>query len=413
MGTYYDKLTAVAELDYADDTEKASYEQVVALIEACRDASNTYRKDPRFNGRTAAAALAWLDDFDSRLQAKADALDTAVTRYALARDAMETAKAKQSTLSEKLISPYEAQYVAAHGPYVDSKGAEITSEEYLSRLSASREARREEVSQKTLSTMNTAVAEQADLIREPYEPPKSPTAPGTAPKPSAAPKTSVRAPHVVKPPRVSPPDPGESYPPVVPGSPKGAPVKDYVPPPVTDRDDPRWRDDFVHAPGAGASSMFGGVIGVGGAGLAARAVAQMRAGSMPTGTTGAGSAATLGARGAAGSAATGSTAPRGGILANAANGSRGAGSGAAGAGTGARGSGAGGRGAGSRAAAAGAAGNRGKQDKKSKTEGIKLIGYRAERLDQDGANVEPPPGAAPGDSSQLAPLATSEDEGRW
>lgn len=409
MGTYYDKLTAVAELDYADDTEKASYEQVVALIQACRDASNSYRKDPHFNGRTAEAALAWLDDFDSRLQAKADALDIAVSRYALARDAMETATAKHATLSERLITTFEAQNVSAHGPYVDANGVEITATEYLSRLSAARDAKRDEVAQKTLSTMNKAVQEQASSIKVPVDQQDSPAAPSAAPAPTAPTKTSVRAPHVVKPPRVSPPDPGESYPPVVPGSPKGAPVKDYVPPPVTDRDDPRWRDDFVHAPGAGASSMFGGVIGVGGAGMAARAVAQMRAGSTRLGTTGAGSAATLGARGAVGSAATSNTAPRGGILANAANSSRAT----AGAAAGGRGSSSGSRGTGSRAAAAGTAGSRGKQDKKSKSEGIRLIGYRAERLDQDGTSVEPPTGAAPGDSSQLAPLATSEDEERW
>lgn len=413
MGIYYDKLTKVAELDYADEAEKSNYEQVVTLIESCRDASNTYRKDPRFNGRTANAALTWLDDFDNRLKAKADELNVAVSRHTLARAAMDAAKTKQSTLSEKLISPFEAEYVSAHGPYLDEHGAEITSEEYLARLSSARDTKRDLVAQKTLSTMNKAVDEQASLIRQPIAAPDSPTAPAPAAKPTAPSKTPVRAPHVVKPPRATAPDPGETYPPIVPGSPKGAPMKDYVPAPVTDRDDPRWRDDFVHAPGSGTSPMFGGVIGVGGAGLAARAVAQMRASSSMMGTTGAGSSASLGARGAVGSAATGNAAPRGGILANAANGSRGAGSGASGAGAGGRGAGAGSRGVGSRAAAAGATGNRGKQDKKSKSEGIKLIGYRAERLDQDDASVEPPLGAAPGDSSQLAPLTTSEDEERW
>lgn len=394
MGTYYDKLTAVANLQYANDDEAAAYQKIMDLIESCRQASATYRKDPGFNGRTATAAMNWLDDFDTRLQAKADELATAVTRHDLARTAMETAKAKQDKLADTLITPYEDQYVRSHGPYVDAQGNEITADAYLAQLSADRDAKRDQIAKTTLSTMNTAVKNQADLIGTPVREPAS----SSAPKPSTSPTTAARPPHVVKPPRADIPDTDASYPPLVPSTPKGKPVAGYQPPSVADRDDPRWGDGYVHTPTSGSTSMFGGMIGVGATGLAARSLAQLRAAGSPLGVTGAGSASSLGMRGAAG-AASANTAPRGGILSNAANGSRG---GAAGAG----------RGSTARAGAAAAHGQ-GKQDKKTKRDKIKLIGYRAEHLDQDDTAAVPPSGAAPGDSSQLTPLTTHEDEDRW
>jgi hypothetical protein len=394
VGTYYDKLTAVANLQYANDDEAAAYQKIVDLIESCRQASATYRKDPGFNGRTATAAMNWLDDFDTRLQAKADELAIAVARHDLARDAMETAKAKQDKLADTLITPYEDQYVRTHGPYVDAQGNEITADAYLAQLSADRDAKRDQIAKTTLNTMNTAVERQVQLIRTPVD--EAPSS--SAPKPSTSPTTATRSPHVVKPPRADTPDTDTSYPPLVPSTPKGKPVAGYQPPSVADRDDPRWGDGYVHTPTSGSSSMFGGMIGVGATGLAARSLAQLRAAGSPLGVTGAGSASSLGMRGTAG-AASANTAPRGGILSNAANGSRG---GAAGAG----------RGSTARAGAAAAHGQ-GKQDKKTKRDKIKLIGYRAEHLDQDGTAAVPPSGAAPGDSSQLTPLTTHEDEDRW
>lgn len=400
MGIYYDKLTAVANLQYANDDEIVTYQTVITLIDSCREASATYRKDPGFNGRTATAAMEWLDDFDTRLQAKADELATAVARHNLAREAMEAAKAKQDKLSETLITPYEDQYVRTHGPYFDAQGNEITADAYLAQLSADRDAKRDQIAKTTLSTMNKAVADQAELIDQPVEkeaPSRKPSS--SAPNPSSPPTTSVRAPHVVKPPRADIPDADASYPPLVPSTPKGKPVEGYQPPSVADRDDPRWGDGYVHTPTSGSSSMFGGMIGVGATGLAARSLAQLRAAGSPLGVTGAGSASSLGMRGAAG-AASANTAPRGGILSNAANGSRGGAAAAAGRGSTAR-------------AGMASANGQGKQDKKTKRDKIKLIGYRAEQLDQDGAAAVPPSGAAPGDSSQLAPLTTHEDEDRW
>ncbi|MEE9965114.1 MAG: hypothetical protein K4304_08465 [Propionicimonas sp.] len=397
MGTYYDKLTAVANLQYANDDEAAAYQKIMDLIESCRQASATYRKDPGFNGRTATAAMNWLDDFDTRLQAKADELATAVTRHDLARAAMETAKAKQDKLADTLITPYEDQYVRSHGPYVDAQGNEITADAYLAQLSADRDAKRDEIAKTTLSAMNTAVEEQAKLIAEPIRPETSSSADTSSASHPSTPAAPVRPPHVVKPPRADTPDTDTSYPPLVPSTPKGKPVAGYQPPSVADRDDPRWGDGYVHTPTSGSSSMFGGMIGVGATGLAARSLAQLRAAGSPLGVTGAGSASSLGMRGAVSASA--NTAPRGGILSNAANGSRG---GAAGAG----------RGSTARAGAAAAHGQ-GKQDKKTKRDKIKLIGYRAEHLDQDGTAAVPPSGAAPGDSSQLTPLTTHEDEDRW
>ncbi len=398
MGTYYDKLTAVANLQYANDDEAAAYQKIMDLIESCRQASATYRKDPGFNGRTATAAMNWLDDFDTRLQAKADELATAVTRHDLARAAMETAKAKQDKLADTLITPYEDQYVRTHGPYYDAQANEITADAYLAQLSADRDAKRDEIAKTTLSAMNTAVEEQAKLIAEPIRPETSSSADTSSASHPSTPAAPVRPPHVVKPPRADTPDTDTSYPPLVPSTPKGKPVAGYQPPSVADRDDPRWGDGYVHTPTSGSSSMFGGMIGVGATGLAARSLAQLRAAGSPLGVTGAGSASSLGMRGAAG-AASANSAPRGGILSNAANSSRG---GAAGAG----------RGSTARAGAAAAHGQ-GKQDKKTKRDKIKLIGYRAEHLDQDGTAAVPPSGAAPGDSSQLTPLTTHEDEDRW
>ncbi len=203
------------------------------------------------------------------------------------------------------------------------------------------------------------------------------------------------------------------------------PVGGYIPAPVTDIDDPRWRSDFSHPALGGtpnptkASGIVGGLVGSGAGALAARGAgglggvggaAGMAGGvMMPPGMGAAG--AGMGTAGTVGSG----TGAKGGIrgsssaasMRNSAMRSAG-GAGGAGAKPGGAGGRAGGAGPMGMAGAHGGAGGRSRDDKKSR----KLMGYKAVRIDDETTEAIDSSAFGAGDASSLKPMKT-DDQDKW
>ncbi len=481
MGTYYTRLTEVAHRSYDDSGDSDTYTEIVDRIAECRRLATEFTSDPGMTGKTATAALTWLAEYQTELTAKEADLKAMVDRHDLARAAMEKAKQQHSSLAPALLSPFESKVLPANGPYLVN-GTEISGSAYVAQLRAERDVAREAAAKKILDTMNDAVEDQASRLHEPVD--NTPDAPIVPGRPSGSgsrtattsnrPGASVHLGVIQSPSYTSPvltpgeptiPTPSPVTPPLV-TTPIGStgPVNGYVPPSVLDADDSRWQDTYTVpgiSLGAESGALVGGVIGIGAAALAARALASGLAGSSALAlqtAAGAGSASALGSYSVGLGGAAGRV-PGGGLLSSPASAARSEAAAATGAarwgrGTtaageeaglaqGGRGTGggrsgsAGGRGAvdsGDRAArgmsgagrdtagrsgrggvgkeATAGAGN-GRGDKAKRKQGSTLIGYDVQRLDDEAAAVDLGAAGGAGDSAQLAPLADSDAGDRW
>jgi hypothetical protein len=406
VGTYYDRLTKVAELDYGDADEQALYEKLFGLIENCKALAKSYQDDPGLEGKTAATALAWLADYQTRLQAQADALSAASTAHDSARAAMVQAKADHAKLSPNLLTNYEMTGLAIATPLIVLSGQTVTAAVFLAKLAMDREAERETAAKTALVTMNASVkAAAADITLKPPGAGSSPTVPsssgsgsgsggssagsssagsGSAGSGSAGSGSARRA-HVVSR-TTTTTSPASAYQPVASAVPND-PASGYEPPSVQARQDPRWRESYTYTPTTSATSaaIVGGVLGLGSAALGARALS-----SLSTATAmGSGSANALSQLGAG----TGSTsrAPGGGMLSNNA---RGAGMGAA-----------------QNAARGGNTGKSSRDGSKKKRKPARP-GYRLAHGDENVA-VGTNPGAGAGSADRLDPIASIDQEERW
>ncbi len=405
MGTYYDRLTKVAELDYATDaTEKAQYEKLLQSIEDCRSLAKEYCTDPGLSGETATAALSWLADYDTRLVARADALKAASLDHDNARAVMLQAKADHDKLSPDLLTPFEKSI--APGVLVVSiiTGQLVTAAVATKLLTDQRENDREAASRDALKTMNESIQatdtgfdDSTDLPDLSIKVPSSSSSSVPSVGSGSGGRKSSRS-YLV-----GGGGAGVSSPPSLVGTPMvtadpSNPLNGYVPPPVTDAEDERWRQGYTYTPGlgAGTGAIVGGVMGLGATALAGRSLAARGLG----GSLSAGSAAALN-----GQLANGGRAPGGGMLSN--NSAAAAGSQSAG-GKSASSKSGGGRSA-NRGGLTGASNSAGGKDRRKR--GV-LRGYVAEQVDEDHI-VEPGPGVEPGSVSTLAPLPTPDAGERW
>ena len=261
----YDRLTDVSKLDYSDP-DAGMISKVQSQITSIRESCTTFTQNTGLQGATQAAMTQWVADFHAKLDALEARLQAVSTAHTEARAAMTTAKATHGTLSPELLHP--SDYAAArHLAGGEPNAAEIQ-REYLENLAVQRNTQREAAAQAALDTMNSGVhsassgfsqeAADANAAKNSGGAPdnngsagnngpagRGPSGRGAAPSaatdgpiagvttlPSVSPSSSVLAGVDV------------TTMPVGGYMTADGPVGGHIPAPVTDANDPRWRDDY-------------------------------------------------------------------------------------------------------------------------------------------------------------------------
>lgn len=261
----YDRLTDVSKLDYSDP-DAGMISKVQSQITSIRESCTTFTQNTGLQGATQAAMTQWVADFHAKLDALEARLQAVSTAHTEARAAMTTAKSTHGTLSPELLHP--SDYAAArHLAGGEPNAAEIQ-REYLENLAVQRNTQREAAAQAALDTMNSGVhsassgfsqeAADANAAKKAGDAPdnngsagnngpagRGPSGRGAAPSaategpiagvttlPSVSPSSSVLAGVDV------------TTMPVGGYMTADGPVGGHIPAPVTDANDPRWRDDY-------------------------------------------------------------------------------------------------------------------------------------------------------------------------
>ena len=261
----YDRLTDVSKLDYSDP-DAGMISKVQSQITSIRESCTTFTQNTGLQGATQAAMTQWVADFHAKLDALEARLQAVSTAHTEARAAMTTAKSTHGTLSPELLHP--SDYAAArHLAGGEPNAAEIQ-REYLENLAVQRNTQREAAAQAALDTMNSGVhsassgfsqeAADANAAKNSGGAPdnngsagnngpagRGPSGRGAAPSaatdgpiagvttlPSVSPSSSVLAGVDV------------TTMPVGGYMTADGPVGGHIPAPVTDANDPRWRDDY-------------------------------------------------------------------------------------------------------------------------------------------------------------------------
>ena len=261
----YDRLTDVSKLDYSDP-DAGMISKVQSQITSIRESCTTFTQNTGLQGATQAAMTQWVADFHAKLDALEARLQTVSTAHTEARAAMTTAKSTHGTLSPELLHP--SDYAAArHLAGGEPNAAEIQ-REYLENLAVQRNTQREAAAQAALDTMNSGVhsassgfsqeAADANAAKNSGGAPDNngsagnngPTGrgpSGRATAPSAATEGPIAG--VTTLPSVSPSSSvlagvDVTTMPVGGYMTADGPVGGHIPAPVTDANDPRWRDDY-------------------------------------------------------------------------------------------------------------------------------------------------------------------------
>ena len=261
----YDRLTKVSQLDYSDP-DAGMISKVQSQITSIRESCTTFTQNTGLQGATQAAMTQWVADFHAKLDALETRLQTVNTAHTEARAAMTTAKSTHGTLSPELLHP--SDYAAArHLAGGEPNAAEIQ-REYLENLAVQRNTQREAAAQAALDTMNSGVhsassgfsqeAADANAAKNAGGAPDNngsagnngPTGrgpSGRATAPSAATEGPIAG--VTTLPSVSPSSSvlagvDVTTMPVGGYMTADGPVGGHIPAPVTDANDPRWRDDY-------------------------------------------------------------------------------------------------------------------------------------------------------------------------
>ena len=261
----YDRLTDVSKLDYSDP-DAGMISKVQSQITSIRESCTTFTQNTGLQGATQAAMTQWVADFHAKLDALEARLQTVSTAHTEARAAMTTAKSTHGTLSPQLLN--SSDYAAArHLAGGEPNAAEIQ-REYLENLAVQRNTQREAAAQAALDTMNSGVhsassgfsqeAADANAAKNSGGAPdnngsagnnapagRGPSGRGAAPSaatggpiagvttlPSVSPSSSILAGVDV------------TTMPVGGYMTADGPVGGHIPAPVTDANDPRWRDDY-------------------------------------------------------------------------------------------------------------------------------------------------------------------------
>ena len=284
----YDRLTDVSKLDYSDP-DAGMISKVQSQITSIRESCTTFTQNTGLQGATQAAMTQWVADFHAKLDALEARLQAVSTAHTEARAAMTTAKSTHGTLSPELLHP--SDYAAArHLAGGEPNAAEIQ-REYLENLAVQRNTQREAAAQAALDTMNSGVhsassgfsqeAADANAAKNSGGAPdnngsagnngpagRGPSGRGAAPSaatdgpiagvttlPSVSPSSSVLAGVDV------------TTMPVGGYMTADGPVGGHIPAPVTDANDPRWRDDydpFGHSSRSKNLAITGGALSTGG-----------------------------------------------------------------------------------------------------------------------------------------------------
>ena len=261
----YDRLTDVSKLDYSDP-DAGMISKVQSQITSIRESCTTFTQNTGLQGATQAAMTQWIADFHAKLDALETRLQTVSTAHTEARAAMTTAKSTHGTLSPQLLNP--SDYAAARHLAGGEPNADEIQREYLENLTVQRNTQREAAAQAALDTMNSGVrsassgfsqeAADANAAKNSGDAPdnngsagnngpagRGPSGRGAAPSeasggpiagvttlPSVSPSSSVLAGVDV------------TTMPVGGYMTADGPVGGHIPAPVTDANDPRWRDDY-------------------------------------------------------------------------------------------------------------------------------------------------------------------------
>ena len=261
----YDRLTKVSQLDYSDP-DAGMISKVQSQITSIRESCTTFTQNTGLQGATQAAMTQWVADFHAKLDALEARLQAVSSAHTEARAAMTTAKSTHGTLSPELLHP--SDYAAArHLAGGEPNAAEIQ-REYLENLAVQRNTQREAAAQAALDTMNSGVhsassgfsqeAADANAAKNSGGAPDNngsagnngPTGrgpSGRATAPSAATEGPIAG--VTTLPSVSPSSSvlagvDVTTMPVGGYMTADGPVGGHIPAPVTDANDPRWRDDY-------------------------------------------------------------------------------------------------------------------------------------------------------------------------
>ena len=261
----YDRLTDVSKLDYSDP-DAGMISKVQSQITSIRESCTTFTQNTGLQGATQAAMTQWVADFHAKLDALEARLQAVSTAHTEARAAMTTAKSTHGTLSPELLHP--SDYAAARHLAGGEPNADEIQREYLENLAVQRNTQREAAAQAALDTMNSGVhsassgfsqeAADANAAKKAGDAPdnngsagnnapagRGPSGRGAAPSaategpiagvttlPSVSPSSSVLAGVDV------------TTMPVGGYMTADGPVGGHIPAPVTDANDPRWRDDY-------------------------------------------------------------------------------------------------------------------------------------------------------------------------
>ena len=261
----YDRLTKVSQLDYSDP-DAGMISKVQSQITSIRESCTTFTQNTGLQGATQAAMTQWIADFHAKLDVLETRLQTVNTAHTEARAAMTTAKSTHGTLSPELLHP--SDYAAARHLAGGEPNADEIQREYLENLTVQRNTQREAAAQAALDTMNSGVrsassgfsqeAADANAAKNAGGAPdnngsagnngpagRGPSGRGAAPSeasggpiagvttlPSVSPSSSILAGVDV------------TTMPVGGYMTADGPVGGHIPAPVTDANDPRWRDDY-------------------------------------------------------------------------------------------------------------------------------------------------------------------------
>ena len=261
----YDRLTKVSQLDYSDP-DAGMISKVQSQITSIRESCTTFTQNTGLQGATQAAMTQWIADFHAKLDALETRLRTVNTAHTEARAAMTTAKSTHGTLSPQLLN--SSDYAAARHLAGGEPNADEIQREYLENLAVQRNTQREAAAQAALDTMNSGVrsassgfsqeAADANAAKNAGGAPdnngsagnngpagRGPSGRGAAPSeasggpiagvttlPSVSPSSSILAGVDV------------TTMPVGGYMTADGPVGGHIPAPVTDANDPRWRDDY-------------------------------------------------------------------------------------------------------------------------------------------------------------------------
>ena len=261
----YDRLTDVSKLDYSDP-DAGMISKVQSQITSIRESCTTFTQNTGLQGATQAAMTQWVADFHAKLDALEARLQTVSTAHTEARAAMTTAKSTHGTLSPELLHP--SDYAAARHLAGGEPNADEIQREYLENLAVQRNTQREAAAQAALDTMNSGVhsassgfsqeAADANAAKKAGGAPDNngsagnngPTGRGPSGR-GAAPSAATEGPiaGVTTLPSVSPSSSvlagvDVTTMPVGGYMTADGPVGGHIPAPVTDANDPRWRDDY-------------------------------------------------------------------------------------------------------------------------------------------------------------------------